>query len=90
MMEKKESLDRKEAEAWMVSKVPADPEGPRENVENKAPRDPLSTRPIRPWQKVPEVTQDSQGLMGNQEVEASLETLAPWGPKVHLLEIKIR
>lgn len=90
LMEKKESLDRKEAEAWMVSKVPADPEGPRENVENKAPRDPLSTRPIHPWQKVPEVTQDSQGLMGNQEVEASLETLAPWGPKVHLLEIKIR
>lgn len=41
------------------------------------------------WLQVPEVTQDSQGLMGNQEVEASLETLAPWGPKVHLLEIKV-
>lgn len=25
---------------------------PRENVENKVPRDPLSTRPIHPWQKV--------------------------------------
>lgn len=90
MTEKRASSDRKEAEARMVSKVPVDPEGPRENVENKVPRDPLSTRPIHPWQKVPEVTQDSQELMGNQEVEASLETLAPWGPKAHLLEIEIR
>lgn len=90
LTEKKESSDRKETKARMVSKVPVDPEGPRENVENKVPQDPLSTRPIHPWQKVPEVTQDSQELMGNQEVEASLETLAPWGPKAHLLEIEIR
>lgn len=41
------------------------------------------------WLQVPEVTQDSQELMGNQEVEASLETLAPWGPKAHLLEIEV-
>lgn len=74
----------------MVSKAPVDLEDPRENVDSKALQDPLSTRPIHPWQKVPEVTQDSQVLMGNQEAEASQETLAPWDPQAHLLEMKIQ
>lgn len=90
MMEKKESQDRKEAEAWMVSKAPVDHEDPRENGENKDPQDPLSTHPIHPWQKVPEVTQDSKVLMGSQEAEASQETLDPWGPEAHPLEMKIQ
>lgn len=34
MMERRESQDRKEAEAWMVSRAPVDPEDPRENGEN--------------------------------------------------------
>lgn len=74
----------------MVSKAPVDPEDPRENVGNKAPQGPLPTHPIQPWQKVSEVTQDPQVLMGSQEAEASQETLAPWGPQAHLLEMKIQ
>lgn len=89
-MEKKESSDRKEAEAWMVSKAPVDPKDPRENEDSKAPQDPLSTPPIHPWQKVPEVTQDSQALMGSQEAEASQETLAPLDSQGRLLEMKIQ
>lgn len=89
-MEKKESQDRKEAEAWMVSKAPVDPEDPRENEENKDSQDPRPSHPIHPWQKVPEVTQDSKVLMESQEAEASQETLDPWGPQVHPSEMKIQ
>lgn len=41
------------------------------------------------WLQVSEVTQDPQVLMGSQEAEASRETLAPWGPQAHLLEMKV-
>lgn len=74
----------------MVSKAPLDPEDPRENVGNKVPQDPLPTRPIHPWQKVPEATQDFQVLMGSQEAVVNQETLAPWGPEAHLPGMKIR
>lgn len=74
----------------MVSRAPADPEDPRENGENKDPQDPLSTPRIHPWQKVAEVTQDSKVLTGNQEAEASQETLDPWVLQAHPLEMKIQ
>lgn len=74
----------------MVSKAPVDPEDPRENVGNKDPQDPLPTHLIHPWQKVPEVTQDSKVLMGSQEAEASPETLDPWGPQARRPEMKIQ
>lgn len=74
----------------MVSKAPVDLEDPRENAGSKDPQDPLSTRPIHPWRKAPEVTQDSKVLMGSQEAEASRETLDPWGLQAHLWEMKIQ
>lgn len=74
----------------MVSKAPVDLEDPRENVGNKDPQDPLSTRPIHPWQKVPEVTQDSKVLMGSQEAEANQESLEPQVLQAHLSEMKIQ
>lgn len=74
----------------MVSKAPVDLEDPRENGGNKDPQDPLSTHPIHPWQKVPEVTQDSKVLMGSQEAEVNQESLEPWVLQAHPSEMKIQ
>lgn len=74
----------------MVSKAPVDPEDPRENVGSKVPQGLLPTRPILPWQKVPEVTQDSQVLRGSQEAGVSRETLDPWDPQARPSEMKIQ
>lgn len=74
----------------MVSKARVDLEDPRENGENKDPQDPLSIRPIHPWQKVPEVTQASKVLRGSQEAEANQESLEPRGLQAHPSEMKIQ
>lgn len=67
-----------------------DHEDPRENVGSKVPQGLLPTRPIHPWRKVPEVTQDSQVLLGSQEAGVSQETLDPWDPQAHPSEMKIQ
>lgn len=73
----------------MVSKAPVGPEDPRENRENGGLQDPLPTHLILHWQKVPEVTQDSQEPVESKEAWVSQETPAPEAPLAYPSEMKM-
>lgn len=47
-MERKDSQDTKEAEAWTATKAPTEPKDTRANQANWAPQDHPSTHLIRP------------------------------------------
>lgn len=89
-MERRGPQDRREAEAWMATKAPMGPEDPRGSQVIRVPQDHPPTRLILPWLKVPEVTQDSQEVMGSQEAGESQETPGPQDPLACPLEMKMR
>lgn len=81
--------DKKEAEDLMVIQALMDPEDPREKWVTEAPRVHLPIPLILLWQKVAEVTQDSQGPMGSQDSGVSKETSAHKAPLARPSEIKM-
>lgn len=89
-MERRDSRGRREAEAWMATKAPTEPQDKRENKGNPAPQDHLPIRLILPWPKVSEATQDSQGVMGSQEAGAHQETPVHQAHLACLLETKVK
>lgn len=89
-MEREDPQDRKEAEAWTVTKAQMGPEDPRGKQVIRVPQDHPPTHLILPWLKVPEVTQDSKELMGSQEAGVSQETPGPQAPLACPLEMKMR
>lgn len=89
-MVRRDPPDRREAEAWTVTKAPTDREDPRGKQVTRDPQDRPPTPLTLRWQKVPEETRDSQDPMGIQEVVVNRGIPAPQGPQGCLSEMKMR
>lgn len=89
LMVKEVYQDKKEAEDLMVTQALMDPEDPREKWVTEASPARLPTPLILLWQKVTEVTQDSQEPMGSQVFGVSKETLAHKAPLARPSEMKM-
>lgn len=89
-MVRRDPPDRREAEAWTVTKAPTDREDPRAKLVTRDPQDlPPTPRTLR-WQKVPEETRDPQDPTGIQEVVVNQGIPAPQVPRGCLSEMKMR